>query len=732
MKALKITLLIGIFAVLVAGVVGLSVFGLYQAAMKEEKARLQESVGIQAQLIESMARFNQRHSAGDEAGGVLAATCAQIEEAYAQCILKNHGAEVLIGRREGDRIVFLRNGRSASDRPPASVLFRASAGHGEPMRRALMGETGAFVMEDDAGGRMLAAYTPLPLLKLGLVEKVDIADLQAPFLRSGLRSAGGAVVVIILGSLSLLRLLNSLNRLLRERAGEVIEREARLRAILDHAAEGIITINPEGVVESFNPAAERLFGYAAADVIGRNVSLLMPAPYHAEHDGYLARYRQTGKPGIIGIGREVVGLRKDGSTFPMDLAVSEVALQEGLLFTGIVRDITERKKASEKIRDLTQRMGLATQSAGIGIWDFNIETGRLIWDEKMHELYGVSREDFSGVYEAWEKRVHPDDLSCARAGIQEAVAGGKEFHSQFRICRPDGEVRDLQAHSVTLRNADGMPRHIIGANWDITAEKKYKALLEDLNQVLVHQAAELKIEKEHAEESDRLKSAFLAIMSHELRTPLNSIIGFTGIILQGLSGPLTDEQHKQLGMVKLSARHLLELINDILDLSKIEAGQLEIHPAPFSLPDAIEKTVGVIAPLAAKKGLALESGVAAPTGTVVSDRRRVEQILINLANNAIKFTEAGTVRLEGSFDRDQVVLRVSDTGMGIKPGDIPRLFEPFQQIDTGLNRNHEGSGLGLAICAKLARALGGEISVESEWGVGSIFTVTLPCGEELE
>jgi signal transduction histidine kinase len=232
-----------------------------------------------------------------------------------------------------------------------------------------------------------------------------------------------------------------------------------------------------------------------------------------------------------------------------------------------------------------------------------------------------------------------------------------------------------------------------------------------------------------AQEADRLKSAFLASMSHELRTPLNSIIGFTGIMLQSLAGPLNPEQEKQLNMVYDSAKHLLALINDVLDISKIEAGQLEVASELFDIRQAIEKVVRTVTPLAEKKGLALLTRVAPEVGQIVSDRRRVEQILINLLNNAVKFTEQGEVRIACQVDDGWLVTRVVDTGIGIKPEDIGKLFKPFRQIETGLTRRYEGTGLGLSICRRLVEMLGGEIWAESEGeGKGSVFGFTLPVG----
>lgn len=229
-----------------------------------------------------------------------------------------------------------------------------------------------------------------------------------------------------------------------------------------------------------------------------------------------------------------------------------------------------------------------------------------------------------------------------------------------------------------------------------------------------------------AQEADRLKSAFLASMSHELRTPLNSIIGFTGILLQGLVGDLNEEQHKQLGMVMNSARHLLALINDVLDISKIEAGGLDLAEERFDMRQAIERVAQAISPLVDRKGLELIVEVAPEVGPFMGDQRRVEQILINLANNAIKFTDEGYVRIKSEIVGGQLVTQVTDTGIGIRPEDVRKLFKPFRQIDTGIARMHEGTGLGLAICDRLVTMMNGKIWVESQWGEGSTFTFTLP------
>ena len=363
--------------------------------------------------------------------------------------------------------------------------------------------------------------------------------------------------------------------------------EARFHGILESMPDAIIMANAAGRVVLANGQAEALFGYQRGALRGVVLESLMPARFRHSHMAHRGGYIDTPLARPMGTGRDLYGLRSDGTEFPVEISLSPIATEEGTLIMSAIRDISERK-----------RIELA-----------------------------------------------------------------------------------LQENNVELAKASAA------------------------------------------------KDRFLAAMSHELRTPLNAIIGFTGTMLMKLPGPINDEQGKQLRMVQSSARHLLSMINDLLDLTTIESGKLELEWAPLRCRELVDEVLSGFEPMLRQKGLALEVA-AADIPPLDTDRRALRQILMNLIENAIKFTETGKVLVGLNSatvgGRDCISISVSDTGAGIRPEAQSTLFQAFSPLDSGVMRQFEGTGVGLHLSQKLAALLGGQILFDSEYDVGSIFTLVLP------
>lgn len=291
----------------------------------------------------------------------------------------------------------------------------------------------------------------------------------------------------------------------------------------------------------------------------------------------------------------------------------------------------------------------------------------------------------------------------------------------IRFARADGTRFEGEVTSVVFQTTDG-PRTSMSIR-DLTERQAAEQAMRAMHV--------MELARDRAEQADRIKSAFLATMSHELRTPLNSVIGFTGILLQEIPGKLNEEQRKQLTMVRSSARHLLALINDVLDLSKIEAGQLEVERRSFEVRALLSEVCEALQPSAREKGLKLELRVGSGVGVARGDKRRFRQILWNLGGNAIKFTERGEVVISAAqAPGGWLEVTVRDTGIGIRAEDQAKLFQPFFQAENGISRRYDGTGLGLSISARLARLMGGSIGVESSPGDGSAFIVRVPAADD--
>jgi signal transduction histidine kinase/HPt (histidine-containing phosphotransfer) domain-containing protein/ActR/RegA family two-component response regulator len=380
-------------------------------------------------------------------------------------------------------------------------------------------------------------------------------------------------------------------------------------------------------------------------------------------------------------------------------------------------EIAERTRAEAEQRKITDRLSLACRAGGIGIWELDVVNKNLIWDDQMFKLYGITPDRFSCTYAAWRAGVHHDDLPKGEEELGMAMQGEKEFETEFRVVWPDDSIHTIRALANVQRDASGQASNLIGTNYDITELKQAEEALT---------AA-----KAAAEAANRAKSEFLANMSHEIRTPMNAIMGMTHLALRAEIEP---PQRGYLEKIDTAAHSLLGIINDILDFSRIEAGKLELEQVAFSLDVLLGNLADIVGLKAEQKGLGIVISVIPETPrSLVGDALRLGQILLNLTDNAVKFTEKGEIVVavtseELSAETVRLQFSVRDTGIGMTPDQIERLFMSFSQADTSITRRYGGAGLGLAISRQFAELMGGCIEVESTPSQGSTFTLTVTVG----
>ncbi len=396
--------------------------------------------------------------------------------------------------------------------------------------------------------------------------------------------------------------------------------------------------------------------------------------------------------------------------------------------TGTVQDITEQKALEQILYDTIQRLELATKSGGIGVWDFYIPENKMVWDAQMYHLYGYTIEDFPAAHEAWNSRLHPEDKSHAEAALQAAIEGRHQFDTEYRVVLPDRAVRHIKASAIVLKDEGGKAVRMIGINYDITARKQAEEKLKVIAQELASKNIKLLEANQTVLAATRAKSEFLATMSHEIRTPMNAIIGMADLLQETT---LSRDQQEYVLRFSRAATSLLDLLNDVLDISRIEAGHFELESIPLDLHDLAERTVELLASRTIRKNIELMCFVHSNVPQyVLGDPTRLRQILVNLVGNAIKFTERGEVVLRidpGNDPNDPTAVRFSvrDTGIGIPTNRLQTIFEDFSQVDSSTTRKYGGTGLGLSICKRMITLMGSTIDVSSTEGEGSTFSFVL-------
>ncbi len=587
--------------------------------------------------------------------------------------------------------------------------------------------------------------------------------------------------------------LAELARSFNDMAAAINERSQTLKALIDAMVDGVVVANEQGVIEAFSPAAERLFGYTADEAVGNKVDMLMPPPHRQRHAAYMQRFLQSREPKIIGSIVELEAQRKDGATIPVELAINAVDIGPTIKFIAAIRDIRNRKAAEQALerqaRELELRARYAsTLSQAMALFASSRDRQTMMQDlmallAERHPFpaaafYALDEQGKTldlvcqrGVAETPRKQIPADAGMIGHAmreggvlilekdpGIGMALKAGQDRSQPSAVAIVPIRYGDKALGVLIL--ASGKPTipldqsflEQLAAQTGVALDNLQKHLeLLTLNERLQRQAEILSSQNRELERVSRMKSEFLASMSHELRTPLNAIIGFSEVLKDQLAGRLNERQTDYVREIFSSGQHLLALINDILDLSKIEAGKMEWLPEPVDVRALLEQCLSIVRETATEHRIALSLDVAPGLGQCSLDARKTKQMLYNLLSNAIKFSPDGTsvhlsatrvpraalaedmeparpapIAPPASEAEHFLELRLEDQGIGIAAEDMHKLFEPFMQIDSSLARRYEGTGLGLGLVKRLAEIGGGTLGVHSSPGKGSTFVIWLP------
>jgi PAS domain S-box-containing protein len=487
------------------------------------------------------------------------------------------------------------------------------------------------------------------------------------------------------------------------------------RLLVDSVRDyAIFALDAEGNVLSWNAGARRLKGYEPEEIIGRHFSSFYP-----EVD------KQAGKPEWEletaaregSVEDEGWRIRKDGTRFWANVVITALRDEAGTLvgFAKVTRDLSERRRAEEMLRQSEERFRLLVQSVrDYAIFMLDPDGHVMSWNAGAERINGYTPEEIVGRH--FSTFYPPADLEAGKPAweLETAARDGKFEEEGWRM-RKDGSAFWASVLITSLRGADGKLIGFTKVTRDLTERRAAQERL---------MADERRIAE--AEAASRARSEFLAAMSHELRTPINATLGYTELMEMEVAGPVTPQQRDYLARIRRTQQHLLGIITDLLNYSRIEAGQMEYDLAPVPVAGIIETVLLMVEPQALAKDLALARGPCPPELMAMADRAKAEQIVLNLLGNAVKFTPAGgTVTIGCEVEGARVAITVADTGEGIPEDQQASIFEPFVQLGRSLTSGHEGTGLGLAISRDLARAMDGDLTVRSAPGEGAVFKLWL-------
>ncbi len=485
-------------------------------------------------------------------------------------------------------------------------------------------------------------------------------------------------------------------------AGSLETSDRRTRQILETANDAFISIDARGVVIDWNPQAEITFGWSCEEAKGRDLrEMIVPESHREAHWRGLENYVATGEGKLMGQVLKLPALHRDGREFPIELTLSPLQTAEGWSFNAFARDISERE-AAEQLLERQRRQLIEAQSIGqFGSWEWDVASDTIEWSDQLCRIFGIEPGAGPATFGGYLKQVHPDDRVATKETIEEAYEAGEPFSFEHRIVHPDGSESVIHARGEVVLGSDGKPVRMLGTGEDITERR----------------------------EVERAKDEFTSVVSHELRTPLTSIRGSLGLLESGVLGPLPEKGQRMIEIAVENTDRLVRLINDILDIERIDSGKIDMQKGPCDGAELIKCAVESLESLAANAGIILRAETA-PVA-ISADRDRIHQTLTNLISNAVKFSPAGSVvEVSCAQHGGEVVFSVTDEGRGIPADKLDSIFERFQQVDASDSREKGGTGLGLAICRTIVENHDGRIWVESKPGEGSTFSFALPAPVE--
>jgi len=509
----------------------------------------------------------------------------------------------------------------------------------------------------------------------------------------------------------------------KQRTGALQESEERFRQIFEQSPLGIAISDLDGRITRLNVSLSSMLECPASDLMGQSIYELL----QSNREGDIPQLEQILEHTLTVVSFERQPVTRTGKELWVNVISALIfnAFGRPSSILHLIKDISDRKQTELENELLQERLEfvLAASPAVIYTCQIGEDYAATFVSPNVQNLLGYEPAAFLEASDFWLNHIHPDDRPQVVENLPSFLAG--EHHTfEYRFLHRDGQYRWLQDEPKLIYDAAGKAIEVVGYLADISDRKQTEEKLRQVNERLTLTNAELY-------RATRLKDEFLAVMSHELRTPLNAILGMSEGLLEGVIGELNDRQKHSISIIERSGKHLLDLINDILDLSKIEAGKLELQQAPVAVQHLCEGSLAFVKQQAFKKQIQLTIEMAQGLPDIVVDERRIRQAIINLLSNAVKFTpDGGSVTLEvrplKQDDRFWLRFAVIDTGIGIAPDDVKRLFTPFAQVDSSLNRQYEGTGLGLALVRRLVELHQGKVGATSTLGEGSCFTICLP------